>query len=203
MSDSSLINWVLDHLRILIPVTVIVVAVLKSLGRQAANGRREPAAEDPDRAERVRRVQEEIRRKIAERRGVVEQPSIPASRERVPPVVRRTEVPPLDPFGGPMRRIVRRIEEAAAELQPKEPEALTVLRRQRELADQMHSLEAARAAEVQRAAQVAAMSSLARRAVSAPELPVRDPWLAQLRDPRDVRRAVVLREILGAPVGLR
>ena len=29
------------------------------------------------------------------------------------------------------------------------------------------------------------------------------PWLAELREPAGVRRAILLREILGPPVGLR
>ena len=33
--------------------------------------------------------------------------------------------------------------------------------------------------------------------------PVMSPWLAELREPAGVRRASVLREILGPPVGLR
>jgi hypothetical protein len=103
-----------------------------------------------------------------------------------------------------MRRIVRRLEEVATQGDQREQDAAAaVLERQRKLADEMRALEAARAAEQQRAAQIYATVTAAPSVAASRQPQVRDDPQAQLRDPRELRRAFVLREILGSPVGLR
>ena len=160
-----------------------------------------------EQAERTRRVQEEIRRKIAERRGSAAdvRPS-PTVRERIPPLVRPAQTPPLDPFGGPMRRIIRELEAAAEkrlEPQPDPEEAAraAVLERQQRLAAEMRALESARLAQQRRAGEIAVAAAKAPSRIA--RFPAGGDVRAGLRDPRELRRAVVLREILGAPVGFR
>jgi hypothetical protein len=204
-------NWVLEHLQLLIGAAAAIAYYLNRR-RTSADGAARPAqARGPDseeQAERTRRVQEVIRRKIAERRGrapdVVERRT---ARERMPPLVRPTQVPPLDPFGGPMRRIIRKIEDAAAKLdQPIDnPEAgakTSELVRQAKLAEQLRELEVARVAQERRAAEIA-LVKIKRRAETRPMPAVFGDVRAVLRDPRELRRAVILREVLGPPVGLR
>jgi hypothetical protein len=152
-------------LQILIAVAA-VIAIWKKQRRASARSRGEgPAAAraDPDEEERTRRVQAEIRRKIAQR-GAWED----ARADRAPPVA---EPPPV-------------ADEA--------PSAVSL-----PMADGVPDLP------------VAPVPATFIQAVPAswePEpasiAPTVD-WLAELRYQRGVRRAMVLREILGPPVALR
>ena len=76
-----------------------------------------------------------------------------------------------------------------------EDEEEAVLQRQQRLAEQMRVLEEVRASAQVRAA--AAASVVEQAGASS-----RD-WLRELRDPQNARRGIVLREVLGPPVGLR
>jgi hypothetical protein len=75
--------------------------------------------------------------------------------------------------------------------------AAAVLERQLELAEQMQALEAARRIASRKAAAVVAQA-----AKQAPS-PARGELMAELRGVRNLRRAMVLREVLGPPVALR
>jgi len=198
-------DWILQHLQIVLPIAAAIAYLLKNRNQRSSDDTTRPDVGDVEKTERTRRVQEEIRRKIAERRGTAARgEGQPTIRERVPPLVRPVQVPPLDPFGGPMRRIVKRLEEAATSIDQRERDAAaSVLERQQKLADEMRALEAARVAEKQRAAQIATMTSAMPAEMAGRQFQARDDVMTQLRDPRELRRAVVLREILGAPVGLR
>jgi hypothetical protein len=164
-----------------------------------------PAADD---AERTRRIQEDVRRKIAERRSrYTEEDNEPA----VPPPVaaarpamgegwrglleRERGPQPLDPFGGPNRRAVKAAPAPIpVQVRTASPNDSEILERQRWLAAaQTRDLKA----DGPRFAADAAAAPLVAPA------PVVSPWLQELREPGSVRRALVLREILGAPVGLR
>jgi hypothetical protein len=77
-----------------------------------------------------------------------------------------------------------------------------VLERQERLAEQMRDLEQARLREQRRAAELGetmGSSQLARAGANT----ARGTLLDDLRGADNLRRAVVLREVLGAPVGLR
>jgi len=197
------VGWLLDHFGLFI-VLIVGISILRGIARILRAGSddtaRQPTGEDSAAAERTRRVQEEIRRKIAERRSGVTRKVA----ERIPSLVRPPRVPPLDPFGGPMQRVGRKIEEMAEPWLRPADEAATqaVLERQEKLAEEMRALDAARLAQQRRASEIAAAKKAERpagdRAVAA--------WKdlrGDLHDPRALRRAIVLREVLGAPVGLR
>lgn len=173
---------------------------------------------DPAQDERVRQIQEEIRRKIAERRGQGAPPPMPA--------------PELEPFN-PLRPVFgeQPFEEAPPRLPPQPPAMPTVrevvvhddqaaLERQRRMAEQLEELETRRE-EARRAAQAARSAPTvashedvwgkgsgvgAPAAVSGgrngPALGGR-ALAAELRDPQALRRAMVLREVLDPPVALR
>ncbi len=198
-------KWVLEHFQILAAVAAAIAYYLTQQRQAAARKTETPraTADADEKAERTRRVQAEIRRKIAERRGAEPEAVPPPVREFVPPLVRPTQVPPLDPFGGPMRRIARKIEEAARfEMEPADDSAQqAALERQAKLAEQMRALEAARQAEQRRAAAVAAR--IPGRPSPVPAVPAGGGLREQLRDAGALRRAIVLREVLGAPVGFR
>ncbi len=210
-------KWVLENLGFVIVVAIAAVSFLRGAIRTAKGGqdgpKRPAQMEDPAAAERMRRVQEEIRRKIAERRGAASAASSAPAAERAetreftpPPLLRPAPVHPVDPFGGPMRRIAEALEEAAQRRfeDPEETAQREELERRQKLEAQMRALEAARAAEEQRAQ--AAAAAVMRRTMPATavlEFPDATGVREQVRDRNGLRRAIVLTEILGAPVGLR
>lgn len=202
-------NWVIEHLQIIIGVAAAIAYFLNR--RRAAAAEESPAAptsETLEQEERTRQIQAEIRRKIAERRAATA-PSTPTRVPRVnlPPMLPPTRVPPLDPFGGPMRKILTEIErasktEAPREYDPTVSETAAVLERQKALQEQIKALEAARAAENRRAAEiVAGRTAEAARGSAGRQDPIE--VRSRLRDPQELRRAVVLRELLSPPLALR
>ena len=201
-------NWVQEHLQILIAAAAAIAYFLnrQRSAREESDESQRPADQaSAEHAERTRRVQEEIRRKIAERRSG--QTASRPGAERVPPMVRPWHVPPIDPFGGPMRRVVRKIEEAASRLEDQfeDPEAAVraaEIARQAKLAERMRELEQARAMQERRAAELL-RAKKTRQVVVAPVAVVGGEVHQRLRDPHELRRAIVLREILSPPVGLR
>lgn len=164
----------------------------------------------------LRRIREGIRRKIAERRSGGAPGEVPPvmteTAAPVPPPLVRTLVPAptpqLEPFGGPAKREMAEFERR---VQPKvftPPPAPVVseaaaLARQEELAEQMRMLEESRMLARRRAAEIAAMQQAEKESESGALKTARGALLADLLDPKSVRRAFVLREVLGAPVALR
>lgn len=147
-----------------------------------------PAQFDPGEGERTRRIQEEIRRKILERRGGAAPAAGPLP--AVPPVLESAAPPPL-------------VEEPRSEARPTERELNAgELERQQQLADQLHELEVARKMSRRRAEEISTAVAAEREpAMAAAALP--GSILADLRHPPTVRRAILLREILDRPVALR
>lgn len=236
-------DWIKDNLQVIIGVAGVIAYWLNARMKNKAG---EPADYDGDgqpdnqpgggramrdhdqsqeNAENARRIQEEIRRKRAEREaadargpGSAGRPSLP-----IPPVLPRA-VPrvPAQPPATPVRRRETELAPYArdARREETEREAAVVLERQRGLAEQLAALQA-RKAEASREAksvwtQLPAESgavasgagtgagtgsgvaaSAARRGREEVGL------LAELRDARSLRKAIVLREVLGTPVGLR
>lgn len=211
-------RWVFDHLGLIVVLSVGYFLwskaknFLRQIGEETERrARMRPVVNhDPEEADRVRRIQEEIRRKIAERRGGDQRtlgvPSLPAG---APPVQRRGGIPPLDPFGGgPVRKV---IDELERRLQPP-PVPRPVdrprvdaaqLERQSQLAEQMRVLEESRMLAARRATQLAATVKNEAESERGSLTLSRKNLLGDLRDPRSLRRAFVLREVLSAPVGLR
>lgn len=200
-------NWILEHLQILIAVGAAFAYWLNQRkqepaddGETTADRRGEfapPTQTDPDEAERTRRIQEEIRRKIAERAsgGPI---AVPPPAPEPPPIFQRDTMAPR-PVASPMPQARQR--EVVRESQPYvSPAAETAaLERQRELEAQMSAL-----AEAKRAAQrkVTAVAATEQGAL-AHASQTRGDLLSDLRGARNLRRAIVLREVLGPPVGLR
>lgn len=203
-------KWIFEHFQLVVAIVAAVAYVLTRGKRQTEDRQdstRNLSDADPEQAERTRRIQEEIRRKIAERRAVAgEVVASETAAERIPPLVRPAHVPPVDPFGGPMRRIMKELEQAAERRFEPEPdpaiaERAAALARQHQLAEEMRAQEAARLREEQRARELAALRKK-KAAVKAPVYAM-GSLRSALGDPKELRRAIVLREVLGPPVGLR
>jgi hypothetical protein len=195
--DADPIEGLFRNLGTLVPLVLALGAWLIATWKKLQAKQSIGMPPTTDEAERTRRVQEEVRRKIAERRGRPTAEEIARPAEDRPTqeegwrgfLERGGPVPNLDPFGGPTRR--------AAKSSPP-PERISagavddpaVLERQRWLAAQARDLKPAPA--------LPAFGT----ALDAQPV-VLSPWLVELREPAGVRRAIVLREILGPPVGLR
>jgi hypothetical protein len=205
-------DWILAKLPILIFVLVLVARAFSALSN-SKKAKREQEAKDPaEEQRRVAEIQEQIRRQIAARRqGTPAQRAEPASPPLQRPIARRAETKELpDPFGGGTIR--RMFEEMERKLQPAsppvEPPPLVQHRRaeferQQQLADQMKALEEQRALAQKRAAHLAEEQKADAASESGMLVASRSRTLDDLRDPQALRRAFVLREVLGTPVGLR
>ncbi len=199
----SVITWALSHIPQLI-FLIVLLNVVRAIVRAAkASQEHQSTASESDEQRRVREIQERIRKKIAERRGGLA-PSAPTSADApapLAPLMRPKRTAPIDPFGGPSRPTIFEPERRAPLRVEPPPVDVAALERQEQLAEQMRALEEARAAALRRAAQVAAQRENA--AASSRASSSHADWLGDLRDPHALRRAFVLREVLGAPVALR
>lgn len=183
-------DWIFEHFRILVAVAGVIAYLLQKK-RASGGGTADP--EDMEEAARMRRVQEQIRRKIAERRGEAA-PAQPAYEPSpAPPVMEEPRA-----WGETMPE--REQEKYAPVAPPVMASTAAILERQNELAEQMRALEVARASAQKRASELAAV-----RATEARDIKARSTgdFLNDLRDAKNLRRAIVLREVLSPPVALR
>jgi hypothetical protein len=162
-------DWLLEHPQIIILIAFAVVGILQRL-RRAGDGEAPPAPPpptiDPEATERTRQIQEEIRRRILERRALEQEAAAPPEPAPPPvaasPVVTRAPAPSIT---------------SAPELAPMSQPSFSV--------------------PLLPLVPISSFFPTGRGAASVPVLPL------DLHDPGSLRRAVVLREILGPPVGLR
>ncbi len=208
-----MLDWVLEKLPVLIFVVVFIAQVARGFMRtKQGQTDAEPQARPNELEEhrRTQEVQEEIRRRIAERRSGRAAPPSPAS-EPAPPVVTEPDPTAIPPLPEPLRRMLEQLEKRAEPVPPpplaEQPQMVAQrnaeLERQERLAAEMKSLEEARAAAARRAAQLAAAKADEARSQGALLTASRTRLDDDLRNPESLRRAFVLREVLGTPVGLR
>lgn len=184
-------DWITDHIQLVIAAAAAFAYWLNARKQQQEeddepNTRqfRDESQEAAEEAERARRIREEIRRKITERSGG-DSPSAPRPVAGPPPLFpqRDLESPVFAPEP------------------PRQPMIDTaVLEQQRRLQEQLEE-----AARTRRRAQEIRQSipnqqTPTRVATSAPAV---RSLRADLQNRASLRRAVVLREVLGPPVGLR
>ena len=204
-------RWIFENLGFFVFVFVaisMIRAIRKAMQLTKEGG---PAPDETEDQKNLRRIQEGIRRKIAERRSGATPGQPPSFGENRPELEPRPAVPPplptLDPFGGPAARrpgdVERRV--LPRELPPVTP-ALSegaLLARQEQLAEQMRVLEESRLLARRRAAEIAATQQAESVSEAGVRATARERVLADLREPPSLRRALVLREVLGAPMALR
>jgi hypothetical protein len=176
-------DWVLNNLQILFLVAIAVVAILQRL-KKAPEGEesRRTAPATAEEEERTRRIQEEIRRRIMERRGLV--PAAPQSGDD------GEEARPF-PSAPPMIEEIRPVRVEPPPVVVVDPKIAVELKRQQEMIERVRQLEAA----TRLRAAMATVSTVAAEPV--------DRSLPDLQSRGGLRRAILLREILGPPVGLR
>ncbi|MBP8255912.1 MAG: hypothetical protein KAX37_01215 [Opitutaceae bacterium] len=161
---------------------------------------------DAAQSERERQIRGEMLRRIAERRGAGSPPALPSE---PPAPIRRVPAEPLEAprpvSANPIEEMLRRAAEAmrrSAEAAKTEADAAEKAerRRLRKLREQALALEEERRQAVAQVTEVATPSLLS--IDSTRENRVRSALLRDLRGSENLRRAMVLREVLGPPVGL-
>jgi len=202
-------DWIFDHLWVLIAIATVIGRVLMKRGEGNTAEGEQPAQpkayefEDPELAERTRKIREEIQRKIAERRGQHTLPPVlPAAQARPAPLERSPEATPP-----PVPQTNLLLEVLKSKLEPIAPaqERKAVVNIAEEAAHQRALMEKLKEAELMKASaqrRVAFESSTADKEPAA-LLQARTVVLDDLRSPQALRRAFVLREVLGPPVSLR
>lgn len=200
-------DWIFDHLWVLIAIASVVARLLmkRKADDSQHGGPSAPAKEyefeDPELAERTRKIREEIQRKIAERRGQHTLPPV-LPQARPAPVVRSPEatVPPVT-----LPEILRDVLQPKPEPTPQPVRRAAVVNMAEEAERQAALMEKLKEAELMKAAaqrRIAFEASVADKEPAALQK-ARAVVLDDLRDPQALRRAFVLREVLGPPVGMR
>jgi hypothetical protein len=192
-------DWIKDNLQLIFIVGGAIAWWLNQRKQQAEDENapppRETTFEDPELADRTRRIREEIQRKIEERaRGYSEPVHEPATidYDNPPPVIVRHEptrqAPPVVPARASFDR------QAAAR-------HAEILEQQASLNERLKRAEEMKSAAQRRAAYAitVAAGDEAKRAREKSRATLAE----DLRNPEALRRAFVMREILGPPVALK
>ncbi len=200
-------RWLLENPQLLVIIGGAIAYWLnerrkaKEKQEMSEEASREPT--DDEMAERTRRIQEEIRRKIEERQGRAPRPAaFDEAEEEEENVEGPKTVPPPLPQPRPVL--------VSAEEAPGAAELERVMEQQRRYAEQLDRLAAAeRSSQAAAATPGAALLSMAAYDMRAAEVsagrqsPQLAGMLAGLHDRELLRRAIVLREVLGAPKALQ
>lgn len=185
-----MLDWLLNNLTKVAAVIFITVSIIRSI-RQAREGEAAPpAAGDLEQERREREVREKIRRRISERKASGAPVTLPPVVAPVPAEA-QLRAEPETPSPAPPPAAAKPVSLAAE------------MERQQRLADELRRLEESRVLAARRAAHLAAEQSAAAQTTSALRRDARDELLADLREPTSLRRAFLLREVLGTPAGLR
>jgi hypothetical protein len=150
----------------------------------------------------VREIQERFRRIAAERRDG----RVPA--DNPPPRRIETQPPAHEAMGGPLKRMLDEIERRAPQAVPEPPRLVmqsnrAELERQEQLADELRALEEAKVVAQRRAAHLRDAQKASANHETIRRSAVHARVMDDLRDAQSMRRAFVLREVLGPPVALR
>ena len=188
----------IDWLEILGPLAIVAFAVLNwFFGRFRDNEEAPAQPSGSEQEDRARRIQEEIRRKIAQRQGRIEERQ---SRTPAPPApprhtsMPRPEVVAPPPPPPPVRRPVQQASEAAVLATPA-PDFIDQwdeFERQREESERI--LSKARESRAQKHTYGQAASGRGEFVGS---------LISMLRSPEGARRAFLYSEVFGIPVGFR
>jgi hypothetical protein len=187
------LQWMLDNAWTVVIVGGVLLQLFQALVRKK-RGADSPAAddqpkeyefEDPELAERTRKIREEIQRKIEQRtRGEVEPTTMESEPVAPPPLIREVAVNRTPAHGISRLEVQRQAE---------------ILEEQASLMERLREAEGMKRSAQKRIEFEASTAdhSLAARTAT------RSTVLDDLRSPAALRRAFILREVLGPPVALR
>ncbi|MES2695619.1 MAG: hypothetical protein V4773_19235 [Verrucomicrobiota bacterium] len=225
-----MIEWIQEHLVKKLPGIIFLIVVISQIVRGFKRSKEnkpdpEPRFNELEEHRRTQAAREEIQRKIAARRAA-QSHTAPASAPAPTHVERAPEPPPLPPvvqrdptaipeMPEPLRRMIEHLEQRKRQ-QPSEPVPAPAaysqvahdrnrmeVERQEQLAEELRVLEENKMLAKRHAAHVATARADEARTEGALRAVARGQVLQDLHDPESLRRAFVLREVLGTPVGLR
>lgn len=189
------IQWLLDNAWTVIIVATVLAQMFQAIRKKKGGGVDLPEAEqpkeyefeDPELAERTRRIREEIQRKIEQRsRGHTEAPPLREESEAPPPIIREVAVS-------------RPVATASTGTRAESQRQAEILEQQAMWEEKLREAQRMKASIQKRTAFEATTAdhSTAARRTS------RGSLIGDLQSPEALRRAFVLREVLGPPVALR
>lgn len=187
------LQWMLDNAWTVVIVGGVLLQLVQAIMRKKGGGDSAPAEEqtkeyefeDPELAERTRKIREEIQRKIEQRtRGQIEPATMEPEPEAPPPLIREV-VASRTPAHGTSRLEIQRQAE--------------ILEEQAALMERLREAEGMKRSAQKRIAFEATTADHS----GAARVATRSTVLDDLRNPAALRRAFILREVLGPPVALR
>jgi hypothetical protein len=186
------LQYILDNAWTVVIIGGVLVQLIQAMRKKKAGGEapadespQEHQFDDPDLAERTRKIREEIQRKIEQRtRAQVETPVPAAEVDAPPPIMREVAVSRT-----PERASSRLDSQRQAE----------ILEEQATLMERLREAEFMKAAGKKRTEYEALTADHTTEA----QVATRSSVLGDLRSPEALRRAFILREVLGPPVALR
>jgi hypothetical protein len=193
------LQWILDNAWTLIIVGTVLAQLFQAIVRKKEGPQkpseeeppREYEFEDPELAERTRKIREEIQRKIAQRqRGGAEQDAA----EAPAPAAYESETPP--PL---IREVVAPRPVTAAGTRLDTQRQAEILEQQAAWAEKLQEAQRMKASALKRTEFETATADHSQAARTISRVGVLD----DLRSPAALRRAFILREVLGPPVALR
>jgi len=185
-------DWILSHLQLIFVVGGAIAWWLNQRKQAQASDeapppQKEATFDDPELAERTRKIREEIQRKIQQRaKGYAnEQPTLPRSEPVEPPPVIREVVVTRQPVRAATRVDAQRQAE--------------ILEQQAAMMEKLREAELMKASVKRRTDFEESTADHTAEARTA----IRSTLLDDLSGPAALRRAFILREVLGPPVALR
>ena len=197
-------EWIIDHIWVFLAIAGVIGRIMMKRKEAEASGNQPPPAkeyqfDDPELAERTRKIREEIQRKIAERRGQHTQPPVLPSAQQRPVAVERSPEATTPPNTLP--EILRELRQPKPQLSRRmiQANAAEETERQAALMEKLKEAELMKAVAQKRAAFETSIADKEPASLKQ----ARSVVLDDLRSPQALRRAFVLREVLGPPVALR
>jgi hypothetical protein len=188
------LQWMLDNAWTVVIVGGVLLQLVQAMMRKKGGADSAPAEEqakeyefeDPELAERTRKIREEIQRKIDQRtRGQVDPKTMEVEPEAPPPLIREVVGNRTPAHGTSSRLEIQRQAE--------------ILEEQAALMERLREAEGLKRSAQKRIAFEATTADHS----GAARVATRSTVLDDLRDPAALRRAFILREVLGPPVALR
>ncbi len=196
-------RWIFDNVPLVV-ILFVIVSIVRGVAKfiKPGNPAETPRAggnEENDEQRRVREIQERIRKIAAERRG-----ERPASPMRLPAPAAPPPLARAEPVNSPPQRKLEEIERRLRSASQASQQRHTAeVERQQRLREELEDLEEKKFLAARQAQHRADAQQAEEQSESGQRATARAQLLADLRAPQSLRRAIVLREVLGAPVGLR
>lgn len=203
-------DWILENLEnVVVPIIILILYGLGSVAQKKDNkdkqGKAGPVTEaDPDEARRVREIQEEIRRKIAERTGRTPPPPI-----RKSPVSERERPPAIPNYRESRKQAPKSFRKfPSAKRQPPpppaRPPAFPTETHQREIEAKLRKVKELEAkVKTKKIRSIDHSWDIRQHRPDPSSSELRKQLFKDLAQPLGQRKAILLSEILGRPVGIK